>query len=64
MSKQNMGSSIDEFLKKEGIFEAAQADSAKDRSIRMRSSCGWIERTSSPCSMIPNASRTTSLAEL
>ena len=64
MSKPNMGSSIDDFLKQEGIFEGAQADSAKDRSILLRSSRGWIERTSSRCSMIPNASRTTSLAEL
>ena len=30
MSKKHMGSSIDEFLKKEGIFEDAQAQAIKE----------------------------------
>jgi len=30
MSKKHMGSSIDSFLKKEGIFEAAQAKAIKE----------------------------------
>ena len=30
MSKKHMGSSIDEFLKKEGIFEEAQAQAIKE----------------------------------
>lgn len=30
MSKQNMGSSIDDFLKEEGIFEDAQAQAVKE----------------------------------
>jgi phage/plasmid primase-like uncharacterized protein len=30
MSKKNMGSSIDEFLKSEGIFEEAQAEAIKE----------------------------------
>ncbi len=30
MSKQNMGSSIDNFLKEEGIFEDAQAQAVKE----------------------------------
>ena len=30
MSKRNMGSSIDDFLKKEGIFEKAQARAIKE----------------------------------
>ncbi len=30
MSKKNMGSSIDDFLKKEGIFEEAQAQAVKE----------------------------------
>ena len=30
MSKKNMGSSIDEFLKEEGIFEEAQAQAVKE----------------------------------
>ena len=30
MSKQNMGSSIDDFLKKKGIFEDAQAQAVKE----------------------------------
>ena len=30
MSKKNMGSSIDDFLKEEGIFEEAQAQAVKE----------------------------------
>jgi antitoxin HicB len=30
MSKKHMGSSIDDFLKEEGIFEAAQAQAVKE----------------------------------
>lgn len=30
MSKKNMGSSIDDFLKQEGIFEEAQAQAVKE----------------------------------
>ena len=30
MSKQNMGSSIDDFLKEEGMFEDAQAQAVKE----------------------------------
>ena len=30
MSKKNMGSSIDDFLKEEGIFEGAQAQAVKE----------------------------------
>jgi hypothetical protein len=30
MSKKNLGSSIDDFLKKEGIFEEAQAKAIKE----------------------------------
>jgi antitoxin HicB len=30
MSKKNMGSSIDDFLKKEGTFEEAQAEAIKE----------------------------------
>ena len=30
MSKRNMGSSIDDFLKEEGIFEEAQAQAVKE----------------------------------
>ena len=30
MSKKNMGSTIDDFLKKEGIFEEAQAQAVKE----------------------------------
>ena len=30
MSKKNMGSSIDDFLKSEGIFEEAQAEAIKE----------------------------------
>jgi antitoxin HicB len=30
MSKKHMGSSIDDFLKREGIFEAAQAQAIKE----------------------------------
>ena len=30
MSKKHLGSSIDHFLKKEGIFEEAQAQTVKD----------------------------------
>ncbi|MGH9481716.1 MAG: hypothetical protein ACRD1L_06455, partial [Terriglobales bacterium] len=30
MSKKHMGSSVDEFLKREGIFEAAQAQAVKE----------------------------------
>jgi len=30
MSKKHMGSSIDDFLKKEGIFEEAQAEAIKE----------------------------------
>jgi antitoxin HicB len=30
MSKRHMGSSIDDFLKEEGIFEAAQAQAVKE----------------------------------
>jgi len=30
MSKKHMGSSIDDFLKKEGIFEEAQAEAVKE----------------------------------
>ena len=30
MSKKNLGSSIDDFLKKEGIFEEAQAQAVKE----------------------------------
>ena len=30
MSEKNMGSSIDDFLKKEGIFEEAQAQAVKE----------------------------------
>ena len=30
MSKKNMGSSIDEFLKEEGIFEAVQTQTVKE----------------------------------
>ncbi|MSO21218.1 MAG: Fis family transcriptional regulator [Acidobacteria bacterium] len=30
MSKKNMGSSIDDFLRKEGIFEEAQAQAIKE----------------------------------
>ena len=30
MSKKNMGSSIDEFLKEEGIFDEAQAQAVKE----------------------------------
>ncbi len=30
MSKQHMGSSIDEFMKQEGIFEEAQAQAVKE----------------------------------
>ncbi|MFZ1086896.1 MAG: Fis family transcriptional regulator [Terracidiphilus sp.] len=30
MSKENMGSSIDDFLKAEGIFEEAQAEAIKE----------------------------------
>jgi antitoxin HicB len=30
MSKRNMGSSIDDFLSKEGIFEEAQAEAIKE----------------------------------
>lgn len=30
MSKQNMGSSIDDFLKEEGIFDGAQAQAVKE----------------------------------
>jgi predicted XRE-type DNA-binding protein len=30
MSKKHMGSSVDDFLKKEGIFEEAQAQAIKD----------------------------------
>jgi antitoxin HicB len=30
MSKKHMGSSIDDFLKQEGIFEEAQADAIKE----------------------------------
>lgn len=30
MSKKNMGSSIDDFLKEEGIFEEAQAEAIKE----------------------------------
>ena len=30
MSKKHMGSSIDDFLKEEGIFEEAQADAIKE----------------------------------
>jgi len=30
MSRKNMGSSIDDFLKEEGIFEEAQAQAVKE----------------------------------
>jgi hypothetical protein len=30
MSKKNMGSSVDDFLEKEGIFERAQAQAIKE----------------------------------
>ena len=30
MSKKNIGSSVDDFLKKEGIFERAQAQAIKE----------------------------------
>lgn len=30
MSKKNMGSSLDDFLKEEGIFEEAQAQAVKE----------------------------------
>ena len=30
MSKKNMGSTVDDFLKKEGIFEEAQAQAVKE----------------------------------
>ena len=46
MSRKNLGSSIDDFLKKEGIFEEARAQAVKEVAAWQRAKVRKKKRTS------------------